>query len=144
MTDAPEGERDQRGVESAPPARQGVSDDEVTPPPAGAEHPATGVSHQHRLDEDSILDAAHAAFGDGIQRAHTSAGGTTMAMVTDPVCGTKLDASQAEAQTIYQDQTFYFCSTDCRRTFEENPKEFVNAAAVSVNEPGDQRAGVQP
>ena len=46
-------------------------------------------------------------------------------MVKDPVCGMEIDSSQAAAQTIYEGQAYYFCSEDCRRTFEENPKEFV-------------------
>ncbi len=49
-----------------------------------------------------------------------------MAMVTDPVCGMTFDSSQAEAQTIYKGATYFFCSVECRRTFEENPKEFVS------------------
>ena len=48
-----------------------------------------------------------------------------MAMVKDPVCGMEMDSSQAPAQTVYKDQAYYFCSEDCRRTFEENPKEFI-------------------
>ena len=48
-----------------------------------------------------------------------------MAQVTDPVCGMQFDSSQAAAQTIYQDQTYFFCSEECRRTFEENPTEFI-------------------
>ncbi len=48
-----------------------------------------------------------------------------MAMVKDPVCGMELDTSQAPAQTVYEDRAYYFCSDDCRRTFEENPKEFI-------------------
>jgi YHS domain-containing protein len=48
-----------------------------------------------------------------------------VAMVKDPVCGMEIDSSQAAAQTIYEGQAYYFCSEDCRRTFEENPKEFV-------------------
>lgn len=59
-----------------------------------------------------------------------------MAQVTDPVCGMTLDSSQAAAQTIYQDQTYYFCSEDCRRTFEQNPKEF--ATGQSINPPPAQ------
>lgn len=50
-----------------------------------------------------------------------------MATVTDPVCGMQFDTSQAEAQTIYQDQVYFFCSEECRRTFEENPEEFVGS-----------------
>ena len=46
-----------------------------------------------------------------------------MAMVKDPVCGMEIDSSQAAAQTMYQGQAYYFCSEECRRTFEQNPKE---------------------
>lgn len=48
-----------------------------------------------------------------------------MAKVKDPVCGMEIDESQAEAQTTYNGQAYYFCSEDCLRTFEENPEEFV-------------------
>ncbi|HEV2108762.1 MAG TPA: YHS domain-containing protein [Thermomicrobiales bacterium] len=48
-----------------------------------------------------------------------------MAMVKDPVCGMEFDSSQAEAQTVYKGKAYFFCSEECRRTFEENPKEFV-------------------
>ena len=48
-----------------------------------------------------------------------------MAMVTDPVCGMQIDSSQAEAQTVHEGQAYFFCSQECRRTFEENPKEFL-------------------
>ncbi len=58
-----------------------------------------------------------------------------MAMVKDPVCGMEFDSSQAEAQTSYQGQSYFFCSQDCRRTFEENPREFVNNSAVSNADP---------
>ncbi len=52
-----------------------------------------------------------------------------MAMVKDPVCGMAFDTSQAASQTTYQGQAYYFCSEECRRTFEENPKEFVGNVA---------------
>jgi Cu+-exporting ATPase len=52
-----------------------------------------------------------------------------MAKVKDPVCGMEFDSSQAEAQTVYQGQAYYFCSEECRRTFEEDPKEFVGNTA---------------
>lgn len=48
-----------------------------------------------------------------------------MAKVKDPVCGMEIDESQAEAQTTYQGQAYYFCSEECRKTFQENPEEFV-------------------
>jgi len=55
-----------------------------------------------------------------------------MAQVTDPVCGMTLDSSQAAAQTIYQGQTYFFCSVDCRQTFEQNPKEFTKGQAATA------------
>lgn len=58
-----------------------------------------------------------------------------MAQVTDPVCGMQFDSSQAAAQTIYQDQAYFFCSEDCRRTFEENPKEFVGQSGQAREAP---------
>jgi YHS domain-containing protein len=41
----------------------------------------------------------------------------------------EFDSSQAEAQTTYKGQAYYFCSEECRRTFDENPKEFVGNVA---------------
>ena len=52
-----------------------------------------------------------------------------MATVKDPVCGMEFDSSQAEAQTTYEGQAYFFCSKDCRRTFEQNPKEYTSNAS---------------
>ncbi len=54
-----------------------------------------------------------------------------MAMVKDPVCGMEIDTSQAAAQTSYQGQVFYFCSEECRRTFEETPEDYLRQPASS-------------
>jgi len=48
-----------------------------------------------------------------------------VAMVKDPVCGMEIDESQAAAQTTHDGQAYFFCSEDCRNTFENDPKEFV-------------------
>lgn len=60
-----------------------------------------------------------------------------MAKVKDPVCGMEFDSSQAEAQTTYHGRPYYFCSEECRRTFDENPQEFVSEA-------GTQDSGTYP
>ena len=57
-----------------------------------------------------------------------------MAKVKDPVCGMEFDQSQAEAQTTYNGQAYYFCSQECRKTFEENPGEFVKADTAPRDE----------
>lgn len=48
-----------------------------------------------------------------------------MAMVTDPVCGMQIDTSQAEAQSQYEGQDYYFCSEECKQKFDANPKEWL-------------------
>jgi len=51
-----------------------------------------------------------------------------MATVTDPVCLMKLDSSLAGAQTMYEGQAYFFCSEECRRLFEQDPKEYLTSA----------------
>ena len=57
---------------------------------------------------------------------------TTMpnqATVTDPVCGMSIEADAA-ARTIEHDgQTYFFCSTQCAATFENNPAKYAGATA---------------
>jgi YHS domain-containing protein len=48
-----------------------------------------------------------------------------MATVTDPVCGMTFDSSQAEAQSTYQGQAYFFCSQECRKLFDENPDQYL-------------------
>ncbi len=48
-----------------------------------------------------------------------------MATVTDPVCGTRVEPSQAAAQAEHDGRAYYFCSEACRRAFEEDPEAFV-------------------
>lgn len=57
-----------------------------------------------------------------------------MAKVRDPVCGMEFDSSQAEAQTSYKGQAYYFCSESCRQAFDENPEEFVGNTTVGGSE----------
>ena len=40
----------------------------------------------------------------------------------------EFDSSQAEAQTSYHGQAYYFCSEECRQTFDDNPEEFIGTA----------------
>jgi YHS domain-containing protein len=43
----------------------------------------------------------------------------------DPVCGTIVDQSQAAAKTEYAGETYYFCSKECQKDFEEEPAVFI-------------------
>jgi P-type Cu+ transporter len=48
-----------------------------------------------------------------------------MAMVVDPVCGMKIETGQAQAQSQYQGENFYFCSVECKQLFDANPQEYM-------------------
>ena len=48
--------------------------------------------------------------------------------VTDPVCGMRLEPSQAAAQSTYRGQTYYFCSPEDKRKFDEAPQKYSRQA----------------
>jgi len=41
--------------------------------------------------------------------------------VTDPVCGVELKPSEAKYKSVYEGQTYYFSSAECKRAFDEDP-----------------------
>jgi Cu+-exporting ATPase len=43
----------------------------------------------------------------------------------DPVCGMKVTPETAQARSQYQGETHYFCSLDCKATFDRNPEKYV-------------------
>lgn len=49
-------------------------------------------------------------------------------MAKDPVCGMTVDENDSE-KAEYQGRTFYFCSTDCKHTFEEKPEHYAKKTA---------------
>lgn len=48
-----------------------------------------------------------------------------MAMVTDPVCGMRIDTEDAAAIAVHQDKTYYFCSQICHDAFVADPDSYV-------------------
>lgn len=46
----------------------------------------------------------------------------------DPVCGMTLTSPQATAEARHGDQTYRFCSEDCRREFERRPERYLQPA----------------
>lgn len=56
-----------------------------------------------------------------------NSGGSAMAI--DPVCGMDVNENNPPAKTEYNQAVYYFCSQNCRNVFEEDPEEYVNAAA---------------
>lgn len=46
-------------------------------------------------------------------------------VVEDPVCGMQVNPEHAPARAVYQDTTYYFCSTVCKQLFEHEPQDYV-------------------
>ena len=46
-------------------------------------------------------------------------------LVTDPVCGMKIDPETAYSKVEYEGRTVYFCSKACEETFKKNPKKYL-------------------
>ena len=49
-------------------------------------------------------------------------------MATDPVCGMKVDDKNAPAKATYAGTTYYFCSNECKDTFNANPEKYTQHA----------------
>jgi Cu+-exporting ATPase len=47
-----------------------------------------------------------------------------MAMVTDPVCGMRIDPDDAAATVEHDGETVYFCSEACRDAFVADPDAY--------------------
>ena len=64
-----------------------------------------------------------------------------MQSVIDPVCGMSIDAQTAAGKSSYQEQEYYFCSTECKRKFDTNPQQYVSktADAASSGQADDAR-----
>jgi YHS domain-containing protein len=41
--------------------------------------------------------------------------------VIDPVCGVEVQPEQAKYKSVYEGQTYYFSSAECKRAFDEDP-----------------------
>ena len=41
--------------------------------------------------------------------------------VIDPVCGVELKPEEAKYKSVYEGQTYYFSSAECKRAFDEDP-----------------------
>jgi P-type Cu+ transporter len=48
-----------------------------------------------------------------------------MAMVTDPVCGMRIEDDDAAATAEHEGTTYYFCSQVCHDAFVADPGSYV-------------------
>ncbi len=46
-------------------------------------------------------------------------------MEIDAVCGMKVKKEKPGATALYNNKTYYFCSSGCKRHFEKEPEPFV-------------------
>jgi Cu+-exporting ATPase len=63
-----------------------------------------------------------------------------MAMHNDPVCGMQVDDQKATEQSQYQGTTYYFCSTECKQKFDQQPQQYA-AQARQAQTGGQSQTG---
>jgi xanthine dehydrogenase accessory factor len=57
-------------------------------------------------------------------------GGAGVATVSDPVCGMTVTPSPTQYRREHAGRVWYFCSSDCRRRFEEAPERYGGSATA--------------
>jgi YHS domain-containing protein len=55
-------------------------------------------------------------------------------MERDPVCGMDLRPGQEEASFTLQDKTYHFCSTECCKMFQGNPKQYIKEMEAAARQ----------
>jgi YHS domain-containing protein len=50
-------------------------------------------------------------------------------MQKDPVCGAEVDEKQSKFRSEYEGRNFYFCSEECKDTFDSQPQNYAKQAA---------------
>jgi YHS domain-containing protein len=56
----------------------------------------------------------------------------------EPVCGMQVDEQQPAGKSDYQAKTYYFCSLECKRRFDQNPERYLDeVSANTVDEKED-------
>lgn len=54
-------------------------------------------------------------------------------MVTDSVCGMRINKVNAASELEYNNETYYFCAEQCRRLFEEKPERYLAAGPAKAS-----------
>ncbi|MBP6715689.1 MAG: YHS domain-containing protein [Acidobacteria bacterium] len=45
---------------------------------------------------------------------------------TCPVCGMSVDVNKDTPRSEYEGQTYFFCCTECKETFDKQPENFTS------------------
>jgi len=51
-------------------------------------------------------------------------------ILRDPVCGIEVTYDTAEARSEYEGQTYYFCSIECKESFDKDPEKYITHKQV--------------
>ncbi|MCL6430860.1 MAG: YHS domain-containing protein [Anaerolineae bacterium] len=54
--------------------------------------------------------------------------------VIDPVCGVEVVPEETKYKSVYEGQTYYFSSAECKRAFDEDPDLYVEDMAEFAGE----------
>lgn len=54
-----------------------------------------------------------------------------MGTKTDPVCKMSVDTKTAEGKSQHEGQTYYFCSSDCKKKFDKDPEHYLETAGAT-------------
>lgn len=65
-------------------------------------------------------------------------------MAIDPICGMEVKEEKAAGFSEYKGKKYYFCSSGCKKKFEENPESFINSKNGSESEKQNKGNDVQP
>jgi YHS domain-containing protein len=80
------------------------------------------------LDEGKAaawVEAKIVQFVDSYLRLETSNHHQEGNLVTDPVCGMRVNKAFAPAQMTYRGRTYYFCIPECQARFAEDPERYL-------------------
>ena len=86
------------------------------------QHPGHGHEHHHGNHHHGPGCGHHHGPGD---HGHGDAAVADAALVTDPVCGMRVDPATSKHRTEHGGTTFHFCSAGCRAKFEANPDKYL-------------------
>lgn len=50
-------------------------------------------------------------------------------MAKDLVCGMEIDSEETRFFTDYNDGMYYFCSSECKRSFDDHPDTYIQEKA---------------
>ncbi|WP_457755457.1 YHS domain-containing protein [Streptomyces scabiei] len=97
-------------------------------------HPARVQPRVESASDRAPADSTDATADPGHHPA--SHGGDTM--VTDPVCGMKVDTTTAAEHRQTEQETYYFCSAHCATAFDADPGRYMAPTSGSTRDEGGE------